>query len=140
MVGPGKMDWTRRAGAAFAFLLCAALPAVASEFIVTMSELARNPLAFAGQRVVLSDCFMIGANDLGGAQCSVNPIDAATLVYVDSDTWTAQARRLIDECNTAIIEQMCVIKITGDVTTNRRGQAVILNAIVEIVSRPSQAI
>jgi hypothetical protein len=139
MVGGAKMDWAR-SGVAFAFLLCAALPAVASEFIVTMSELTRNPLAFAGQRVVLSDCFMIGANALSGAQCSVNPIDAATLVYVDSDTWTAQARRLIDECNTAIIEQMCVIKVTGDVTTNRRGQAVILNAIVEIVSRPSQAI
>jgi hypothetical protein len=140
MAGAGKMQCTRRTGVAFALLVCAALPATASDFLVTMKELARNPVAFVGQHVVLSDCFMIGANNLSGAQCSVNPIDAATLVYVDSDTWSAQARRLIDECNTAIIEQMCVIKVTGDVTTNRRGQALILNAIVEIVTRPSQAI
>ena len=121
-------------------LLAAATPAFAADLVVTMKELTRDPAAFVGKRVVLSDCFMIGANTLSGAQCSVNPIDAAELVYIDADTWTAQAWRVIDDCNTAIIEHMCTIKVTGDVITNRRGQALILNALVEIVKRPSQAI
>ena len=121
-------------------LIGAAPSAFAADIVLTMAQLAADPAAYAGKHIVLSDCFMIGSNPFSGAQCSVNPIDAGTLVYIDSDTWTSQARHLIDDCTTAIIEQMCTIKVTGDVTINRRGQALILNALVEIVSRPSQAI
>jgi hypothetical protein len=44
MADRGNRQWTRRIGAAFAFLVCAALPAVASDFVVTMKELAQNPV------------------------------------------------------------------------------------------------
>ena len=134
------MDWRAAMAVGLALLGAAAPPAFAADIVVTMRELARDPEALAGKHVVLSDCFMIGSNPFSGAQCSVNPIDSATLVYIDSDTWTAQARRLIDDCTTAIIEQMCTIKVTGDVAINRRGQALILNAVAEIVNRPSQAL
>ena len=133
------MGWRTRIAAGLV-LLGASPPVFAADIVVTMAQLARDPAAYAGKRVVLSDCFMIGSNPFSGAQCSVNPIDSAQLVYIDSDTWTPQAHHLIDDCTTAIIEQMCTIKVTGDVTINRRGQALILNALIEIVSRPSQAI
>ena len=81
------MVWRTRIAAGLALLLAAAAPAaVAADLVVTMADLAADPTAFVGKRVVLSNCFMISGNLQTGAQCSVDPIDAATLVYIDSDT------------------------------------------------------
>src|SRR5215468_4505368 len=78
--------------------------ATAADVTVTMKELTHNLDAYVGKRVVITDCLMIAADDLIGAQCSVNPIDSNTLAYIDSDTWTAQAKKITEDCETAIIE------------------------------------
>jgi hypothetical protein len=121
---------------ALSVLVALAGSAGAADYLVTMAEICKNLDAYVGKRVIITDCLMIGANNFAGAQCSVNPIDSATLVYIDSDTWAPQARKLANDCTTAIIEQMCTLKVTGDVAKNVRGQPFILGATLEIVKRP----
>src|SRR5687768_9746037 len=89
--------------------------AAALEYAVKLRDLARNPVSYVGERVVISDCLMISFSTILGAQCSVEPIDASVLVYVDADTLPPAAMKLADGCSTMDPARMCVLKVTGDV-------------------------
>jgi hypothetical protein len=108
----------------------------ATEYAVKMRDLARNPGEYVGDRVVISDCLMISFSTILGAQCSVEPIDASILVYVDADTLAPAAVRLADDCSTMDPTRMCVLKVTGEVALNYRFQPIIRHATLEIVRRP----
>lgn len=122
---------------AFAAVGVLATPASAVDFAVTMAELARNPAAYVGQRVIVSDCLMISFTRILGAQCSVSPIDAGILLYVDSDTMEPAAVKLAEGCFALEESRMCTLKVTGEVSLNYRYQAVILRATVEVLKRPA---
>src|SRR3954451_23010818 len=129
------MRGPKAAGIALA-VVAATAGARGADLLVTMAELCKDVDGYVGEHVIISDCLMIGANNFAGAQCSVDPIDSTKLVFIDSDTWTAQARKLANDCTTAIIEQMCTLKVTGQVQKNARGQPFITGATLEIVKRP----
>jgi hypothetical protein len=124
-------------GTAFAVLCCVAAAAGAVDFSVTMAEVARNPADYVGQRVVISDCLMISFSTILGAQCSIEPIDAAVVVYVDADDLSAAEKRLADACSTTDVNRMCVLKVSGEVTLNYRYQPVLMKAKLELVRRPA---
>jgi hypothetical protein len=106
------------------------------EYVVKMRDLARNPAAYAGDRVVVGDCLMISFSTILGAQCSVEPIDASVVITVDADTLATGGAKLADGCSTTDPTRMCILKVTGDVALNYRFQAVIRNATIEVVRRP----
>jgi hypothetical protein len=110
-----------------------ALAGAAQPVAVTMAELAKNPDAYVGKRIVLSDCMIMGYSSFVGAQCSPAPLNAALIAYVDVDTMTADAKKLGAECNNADITKKCLVKVTGDVAKDPRGMALIKNATMEMV-------
>jgi hypothetical protein len=110
-------------------------PAAAVDFAVKMAELTRNPAAYVGQRVIISDCLMISFTKILGAQCSVSPIDASILLYVDSDTMSAAALKIAEGCQALEETRMCTLKVTGEVSLNYRYQPIIINGTLEILKR-----
>jgi hypothetical protein len=78
---------------------------------------------------------VMGYNDIVGAQCSPAPLDAKLLGYVDVGTMNADARRLAASCADAPIDMKCLVKVTGEVARDSRGQPLIRNATLELVRR-----
>jgi hypothetical protein len=113
----------------------AAVAAGAQPVSVTWAEVAGNPEAYLGKRVLVADCMVMGYSDIVGAQCSPAPLDSKLLGYVDVGTMSADARKLGASCADAPIDMKCLVRVTGDVARDSRGQALIKNATMELVRR-----
>ena len=50
---------------------------------VAIADLAKDPGAYAGKQVLISDCMVLGFNTIVGAQCTTKPMDPSMLVYID---------------------------------------------------------
>jgi hypothetical protein len=116
-------------------LTATALAGAAPSIAVDWADLARSPDTYVGKRVVVGDCMIMGYSDLVGAQCSPAPLDAKLLGYVDVVTMSADAKRLGASCADASLEMKCLVKVTGDVAKDSRGQPLIKNATMELVRR-----
>ncbi len=118
-----------------AMMLVTTAPAFAgaAPTAVTMAQLVKGVDMYVGKQVVIGDCMIMSYNDIVGAQCSPAPLDPALLAYVDVDTMNAAAKKIGADCNTTDINKKCLVKVTGTVTKNSRGQALIKNATIEMV-------
>lgn len=108
--------------------------AASAQQAVSIPDLAKNPDGFVGKKVVVSDCLMMSYNSIIGATCSPMPL-ADGSVFVDVDTLSAAGKKLGEDCNTTDINNLCLLKVTGDVAKTSRGLAVIKNATIELVRR-----
>lgn len=124
------MNALRLAGVALAFM---SGHAFAQDTTVAVADLAKNPAAYAGQKVVVPDCLVLGFNTIVGAQCTTRPMDPSAIVYVDAASWAATTPDVLKPCDGMDIMKLCVLKVTGEVGQDGRGQALIKNATVEFV-------
>lgn len=121
--------------AAIAGLLTWSSHAYAQE-AVTMADIGKDPAAFKGKKVVISDCMVISWNEIIGAQCGIKPMGSSdVLVYIDAGTWSAKTKTDIVPCDGMDISKMCIVKVTGDADLDSRGKALIKNAEIEILER-----
>lgn len=100
---------------------------------VAIADLAKDPGAYAGKQVLISDCMVLGFNTIVGAQCTTKPMDPSMLVYIDADSWAANTPEVLKPCDGMDIMKLCILKVTGEVAQNPAGQALIKNATVEFV-------
>ncbi|MFO1183661.1 MAG: hypothetical protein U1E56_02590 [Bauldia sp.] len=111
--------------------------AASAQQAATVAAVAKGTDSLLGKKVVIADCMMMSYNTIIGAQCSPVPLDPGALIYVDVNTLNAAGKKLGEDCNTTDINNFCLLKVTGDVAKDSRGQALIKNATLEMVKRVS---
>jgi hypothetical protein len=105
---------------------------------IDMDRLTLDPLVFEGKEVTITDCLLLGLNDVVGAQCTSVPMNSRMLAYIDVATWTPASREVLYACPLTDIMNLCVLEVTGTVTVNASNLAVITNAtVVELRRAPA---